>query len=192
MAPTKNELLTDSGYGTSSTYGDYNTYEEQGFSKQQDHAVNPFATNAGYAFSPTPQSPNPAIKKSQLVLAGSALCFIAAISLSFSQNAQTAAQLGNLSSGAAIAAGICQVLTALFLYGVVAYLMNRRENNGRMIGIAFALIGIVMGLIWAVLGFMSGTSLSLIAAIFCLGVVLFNVIWLYQTNQPRLHRGLRK
>lgn len=192
MAPSKTELLHESGYGTSSTYGDYNTYQDQGFSKQQDQAVNPFATNAGYAFSPSPRTPNPAIEKSQWVLLGSALCFVGAIILGFTQNAQIAARIGNLSSGAAIAAGVCQVITALFLYGLVAYLMNRRENNGRMIGIAFSLIGIVMGIIWAVLGFFSGNILGVIAAVLCLGVVLFNCIWLYQTNQPKLHRGLRK
>ena len=84
------------------------------------------------------------------------------------------------------------MITALFLYGLVAYLMNRRENNGRMIGIAFSLIGIVMGIIWAVLGFFSGNIFGVIAAVLCLGVALFNCIWLYQTNQPKLHRGLRK
>lgn len=192
MASSKTELLQESGYGTSTGYGDYNSYDEQGFSAQQDRAVNPFATNAGYAFSPTPQAPNNAIKSSQIVLAASALCFIGAIALGFVQNAEVASRLGHLSTGASIAAGVCQVLTALFLYGVVAYLMQRRENNGRMIGIGFALVGIVMGLFWAVLGFISGNILGVIAGVLCLGVVLFNGIWLYQTNQPKLHRGLRK
>lgn len=192
MVASKNTLLKDSGFGSDSTYGNYNTYSDQGFAQQQEDAVNPLATNAGYVYSPASRPVSTKIQQSQWILAGSALCFIAAIALGFVQNTHIAADLGHLSSGASIAAGICQVLTAFFLYGVVAYLMNRRENNGRMIGIAFALIGICMGLIWAILGFMTGTLLGELAAIFCLGVVLFNCIWLYQTNQPVLHKQLRK
>lgn len=192
MAPTKNELLHESGYGTSSTYGEYNTYDNEGFSAQQKNAVNPFATNAGYAFSPEPTHASPVIRATQTTLAGSAICFLGAMALGFTRNAQIAQDRAGFSAGSSISAGICSALVALLLYGTVAFLMQRRENNGRMIGIGFALIGIVMSLIWCVAGFLTGGLFSILAAVLYLGVLIFNAIWLYQTNQPKLHRQLRK
>lgn len=192
MAPNTTELLQESGHGTSTGYGDYHTYSGEGFAHQQQNAVNPFATNAGYAFSPTPQTPNPAIRRSQGVLGVSALFFLAALATSFTSNAEYAQQVGHLSVGASIASGICSAAVALLLYGFVAYLMHRRENTGRMIGIGFSLVGIIMGLWWAFANFMLGTPLGMISGVLFTGLVITNAVWLHLTNQPKLYRGLRR
>ncbi|WP_346845134.1 hypothetical protein [uncultured Rothia sp.] len=99
MVASKNTLLKDSGFGSDSTYGNYNTYSDQGFAQQQEGAVNPLATNAGYVYSPASLPVSTKIQQSQWILAGSDLCFIAAIALGFVQNTHIAADLGHLSSG---------------------------------------------------------------------------------------------
>ena len=192
MSPTKQKLLEESGHGTSTGYGNYNTYGTDSYDSHTAGKANPFATNAGYAYSPAPVRQNPALRASQLVLAGSALFFVLAIGLGFATNVETAQRVGHFDAGSAISAGICSILVALMLYGTVGYLMQRRLNNGRMLGVAFALIGVIMGLISAVVCFVTATgALSIIAGICYLAVVALNIVWLVQANQPKLYRSLR-
>ncbi|GGH63816.1 hypothetical protein [Rothia aerolata] len=188
----KQELLEKSGYGTSTGYGAYNTYGGESYEAHQQEKAHPFATSAGYAYSPEQLKPNQAIQKSQVVLAASALFFLLALALSFTANVQTAQEFGHFEPGAAVSAGICSGLVALLLYGTVGYLMGKRSNTGRMIGMVFALVGIIMGIVSAIVCLVNGGTLLLIAAVCYLLVVLLNVVWLVQTNKPALYNGLRK
>lgn len=138
----------------------------------------------------TPSTARPvtsAYNNSQIVLIISAILFVVETLVDFRYNAEFAHNAGLDAAKAGIGGGVSIVL-GLLLYGTVYYLMKRRFNNGRMLGMGLAVLGLLMSILNIVIDFPDRILSIVVYAI----IGILSIVWLVITNKPEVTNLLKK